>query len=104
METENPYQSPATDTQPVCHDADPPAQSGFRVFVVRGMTIGLAIGCGIYGIRCIVEGFSLFDVIRDTFVGAGVGMMVGVLWGTYRRVRSWLISRSRQQSDDRRLT
>jgi hypothetical protein len=91
METENPYQSPAVGSQPVCHDADPSAQSGFRVCVVRGMTIGLLIGCGIYGIRCVVEGFFLFDLIRDTLVGTGVGVIVGLFWGTYRHLRLRLI-------------
>ena len=53
METENPYQPPSSDAHPIGQEAKPSAPSSFRVFVVRGTIAGLAIGSGIYAIRCI---------------------------------------------------
>ena len=104
METENPYQSPSSDTHPIGQDAKPSAPSGFRAFVVLGAIVGLAIGSGIYAIRCIVEGFYLADLVRDTLVGLSVGMMVGILWGAYRRVRPRVIVGSPEQTEDGRPT
>jgi hypothetical protein len=53
-------------------------------YVGRGFVTGLVVAALIGGLRVIVEGFHVAELLRDLGVGVGVGTAVGLGWGLLR--------------------
>lgn len=96
----NPYDPPQAPSIPESVEANRTGLRSWRVFVGRALLIGTGIGFSIGLLRLLVEGFYLWDIARDSFVGGSVGAVVGIGWFLFRR---FVYGSQIRQEDDNKV-
>ena len=93
MATPNPYDPPDPSSE-IDQKAIPNIpEHGFRAYVRWALLAGAGIG-GCIGIaRYFVEGFYVWDPVRDLLVGTTVGIIIGPVWFLIHGCVAWVRSR-----------